>query len=104
MVDTLFVEPTAPEDWQLAPDELRRKNEELWRSVKLPHGETIQLRVAISTVNDGFSMAVRQTEKELTQLLCEGKPFFTFRTVGGALLAIQVFDRKQFESAQEEWQ
>ena len=102
VVETIAVEPTAPEDWQLPPDALRRKNEESWRSVNLPNGETIQVGVAISTANDGFSLAVRQAGEELAQLLCEGKPFLAFRTFDGQLIGIQVFDREQFEEAKKQ--
>lgn len=100
-IDTLLIEPTAPQDWQLPPDALRRKNEESWRSVALPGGESIELTVTISTINEGFSLLIRQEEEVVAQLLCEGKPCLSFRTLSGDLIGIQVFDREQFQEALE---
>lgn len=103
-IDTLFFDPTAPEDWRLPPDELRRKTAASWRPAPLPGGETIELSIAISTRNNGFSMGVRQEGKEIARLLCEGRPFLNILTANGSPVCIQVFDRMEFEAAREQLQ
>ena len=92
---TIFVAPTEPEDWVLSPDELVEKKDAMWQSVDSPSGETLDVAVYISSGKDGFSMFVKQDGESVAQLLCDGLPAMTFRTLGGDLIALQAFTREQ---------
>ena len=95
VVASMTLEPTSPEDWQLPPGDLKRKTAEHWNAVQISNGESIDICISISTVNDGFSISIKQNDSLLFQLVCMGKPSFVFRTLSGELLAGQAFDYEE---------
>jgi len=94
--ESITVDPTSPEEWQLPPDDLKRKMAEQWITVEIPNGETIDVCVTISVKNDGFSVLMKQNGVAVFQLGCMGKPFFSFRTFRGELVTVQAHDCHEY--------
>ena len=97
-IGTVYINPTSPEEWVLAPEQLARKQEEMWQTVDIPGGETIEVAVYVSTDTDGISMFVRQDGASIAQLQCNGLCSMTFRTLGGELIGLESYDREQFDA------
>ena len=87
----LRVQPTAPEDWKLSPVALKNKTRDKWETITLPGGETIDIFFNISTVNDSLSFVAKQDGKVIAELMCDGRAFATFLTLGNRVLGFQVF-------------
>jgi hypothetical protein len=85
-------------DFSQGPRALKEYQQNRFRRVGLPNGETIELAVLYRQEAEGFALEVKQGADSVLQLLCEGKPQIVFRTLSGAHINIQVHPRGYFEA------
>lgn len=85
--------PQEPTDWSKLQGVQAYKSaiEEQWVSTQLPTGEVIEVMAVFSADRDGFVMHVRQGKKAVAQVICQSLSFFSFRSLNGEAVGIQVY-------------